>query len=308
MFLFFWRGNWTLEEDLQILEETQKQGLKWANIAKVIQGRNENSVKNRYFSLLGLHLYARKKGTNSIKLENDEKVKNKIEEIKDKINEKNLLANAKKRFIMRLDSEDIIDEEFLTPKKLKEMHVTFSEESIKKSPYQQISTKNSIKETISSKDFKFCSTLDSLCIPFDVSKNKSPPQKTDNFQLEEEGNINSLKKSRFYKTSDLSRSLSKLSISSNLFNTKKDEFPINKMDSQNSFISSSDVNFSIPKSITSSSNIKSKNSYTSSLISHKEKKLLISTINNLKSDASSKSVFSGNNSLGDSHGSQDLKI
>lgn len=46
------KGNWTHEEDLFLLEKQQELGNRWSEISKLLIGRNENSVKNRFKSLL----------------------------------------------------------------------------------------------------------------------------------------------------------------------------------------------------------------------------------------------------------------
>jgi hypothetical protein len=46
------KGNWTAEEDVFILEMQQANGNKWSEIAKNLQGRNENQIKNRWKSLV----------------------------------------------------------------------------------------------------------------------------------------------------------------------------------------------------------------------------------------------------------------
>lgn len=46
------RGDWSIEEDLFLLENILKNGKKWALISKQMVSRNENTVKNRYFSLI----------------------------------------------------------------------------------------------------------------------------------------------------------------------------------------------------------------------------------------------------------------
>jgi len=46
------KGNWTATEDLVILEKQLELGNKWSEIAKIVKGRNENSVKNRWKSMM----------------------------------------------------------------------------------------------------------------------------------------------------------------------------------------------------------------------------------------------------------------
>ena len=46
------KGNWTPEEDMYILEMQQVNGNKWSEIAKNLDGRNENQIKNRWKSLV----------------------------------------------------------------------------------------------------------------------------------------------------------------------------------------------------------------------------------------------------------------
>jgi hypothetical protein len=46
------RGEWTNEEDNIIIEYVQKFGTKWAKLSKIIQGRTDNDIKNRWYSPL----------------------------------------------------------------------------------------------------------------------------------------------------------------------------------------------------------------------------------------------------------------
>lgn len=47
----FLRGTWNKEEDLELLKLAKEKGKKWSEIARLLNGRTENSVKNRYHAL-----------------------------------------------------------------------------------------------------------------------------------------------------------------------------------------------------------------------------------------------------------------
>jgi len=46
------KGSWTAAEDLLVLVQQREMGNRWSEIAKSLPGRNENSVKNRWKSML----------------------------------------------------------------------------------------------------------------------------------------------------------------------------------------------------------------------------------------------------------------
>ena len=64
IFLFFFkfksykpfRGGWTYEEDLEILEFVIKNGSQWSKLSRNLFHRTEHCVKNRFFSLLSQYL------------------------------------------------------------------------------------------------------------------------------------------------------------------------------------------------------------------------------------------------------------
>ena len=52
-YLIIFRGPWTDEEDIILLKLIQFKGKKWSEISKALNNcRTENTVKNRYNSLL----------------------------------------------------------------------------------------------------------------------------------------------------------------------------------------------------------------------------------------------------------------
>jgi len=44
------KGEWTLEEDRQIMAAVREHGTKWSVIVKQLPGRSDNAIKNRYYS------------------------------------------------------------------------------------------------------------------------------------------------------------------------------------------------------------------------------------------------------------------
>ena len=75
-----------MEEDLKILEEIKEIGGKWAQISKKLIGRNENNIKNRSFTLLGLHSLSRQKKLDILNSEEiSQKIDSKMNEIKNQL-------------------------------------------------------------------------------------------------------------------------------------------------------------------------------------------------------------------------------
>lgn len=55
LILFSFRGDWTLEEDLSILQFVKANGTKWARLSRILDFRNEHTIKNRFFGLVSKH-------------------------------------------------------------------------------------------------------------------------------------------------------------------------------------------------------------------------------------------------------------
>jgi len=51
------KGDWSVQEDVTIFEMYLEIGSKWAEIAKRLYGRTENSIKNRFYSTLRKQSY-----------------------------------------------------------------------------------------------------------------------------------------------------------------------------------------------------------------------------------------------------------
>jgi hypothetical protein len=46
------RGNWTIDEDELIKKSVKEIGTKWTRIQKILPGRTENDIKNRWYTYL----------------------------------------------------------------------------------------------------------------------------------------------------------------------------------------------------------------------------------------------------------------
>jgi len=60
------RGPWSLEEDVILLKGILEKGKKWSEISKSLPGRTENSVKNRFNSLVKKAKHLKMDDTTSI--------------------------------------------------------------------------------------------------------------------------------------------------------------------------------------------------------------------------------------------------
>lgn len=99
------RGCWDLEEDLKILEKVLTEGPKWAALSKEMKCRSENSIKNRYLTLMGLHLLSREKEKISSPLIKT-KIKEKIANIKHELSQKTVKKTHSENFLKELEEED----------------------------------------------------------------------------------------------------------------------------------------------------------------------------------------------------------
>ena len=81
------KGDWSKEEDELIFELYQKHGSSWSKIAKFVEGRTENSIKNRFYSTLR-KLNADKKKTKMVKGLSETSTHSEGEEIDDEISVK----------------------------------------------------------------------------------------------------------------------------------------------------------------------------------------------------------------------------
>ena len=60
------KGPWTPAEDLLIFQQHEKIGPKWATISKMISGRSDNAVKNRYNSSISKRIHIDSDGSKTL--------------------------------------------------------------------------------------------------------------------------------------------------------------------------------------------------------------------------------------------------
>lgn len=53
--MYFFRGEWSDEEDIELITLILKLQKKWSQISREMQGRNEYSVKNRFYYLMKIN-------------------------------------------------------------------------------------------------------------------------------------------------------------------------------------------------------------------------------------------------------------
>lgn len=126
-----------------------KEGTKWALAAKSLIGRNENSVKNRYLTLLNLHLKNRKKQDCSLN-QTKEKIKAKIEDIKLNIMERDQMAIFKRSSEMYLNT--LGSEDFIKENSLKKFEQNENKNFHKHSTFSQLPSQRMLMELYSTKD------------------------------------------------------------------------------------------------------------------------------------------------------------
>ncbi len=97
------KGNWSAKEDYQIFQLYNQYGSKWAKIASYLNGRTENSIKNRFYSTLRRIAYEHQKKItdntkNKIRYQKDllKYIPQAIEEKSKKIGESNENQNFEK--------------------------------------------------------------------------------------------------------------------------------------------------------------------------------------------------------------------
>ena len=70
------KGEWSKKEDLKVFKLYQRHGSSWSKIAEKFDGRTENSIKNRFYSILRRMQTEKKK--QQVKKSRSKKVKEQI--------------------------------------------------------------------------------------------------------------------------------------------------------------------------------------------------------------------------------------
>ena len=52
-----YRGEWSKEEDYEILSFVMENGSKWSKLSQIFQDRTDHDIKNRFFSILSKYLH-----------------------------------------------------------------------------------------------------------------------------------------------------------------------------------------------------------------------------------------------------------
>jgi len=51
------KSEWTIEEDILMLQYIKNSGKRWSKLSVILQGRTENGIKNRFFALIKKQKY-----------------------------------------------------------------------------------------------------------------------------------------------------------------------------------------------------------------------------------------------------------
>ena len=148
----FSRDRWSVDEDLKILRFVMENGKKWAKLSKIMENRNEDSIRNRFIKLI--KSYRKKEKTAHIKKTNYQMFSKMVIEldkqqvdIKNKQNDDHKVNINKKRHrehVLEVDDQMVYDQNIGGKKIETEVQkLTSSNNGEKIAKYEEIARKSS---------------------------------------------------------------------------------------------------------------------------------------------------------------------
>lgn len=134
------RVQWSIEEDLKIVRYVIENGKKWANLAKTMENRNEDSIRNRFIKLMK-GCRSKDKTTRNTKETRTES--SMLSKLLNELSKKNFSEEEKSEFLGRKRRREHL---FQIPQTVKEEEQFSNKDNIKLEPENKSQTSFSRKQ------------------------------------------------------------------------------------------------------------------------------------------------------------------